>query len=163
MVVDLLKSGLFEREEQQGALFDVFHGWEMPRVFTDAAEEHEAVRTTAGLIDLTNLGALTISGGEAIQFLNGLVTNDVKTLETGRWMRAAFLTGHGKVRALCLILKLDGSFVVLNDAQTHKKIFDYVFPFSYAGDFQVTDTTDSHRVLTIQGPHAQLVMKEVAF
>jgi glycine cleavage system T protein (aminomethyltransferase) len=163
MAVDLLKSRLFEREEQQGALFDVLHGWEMPRVFSDATQEHEAVRNAAGLIDLTNLGALTISGGEAIQFLNGLVTNDVKTLDTGRWMRAAFLTGHGKVRALCLVLKLDGSFLIVNDAQTHKKVFDYVFPFSYAGDFQVADTSDSHRVLTIQGPSAQMVMKEVAF
>src|SRR5215211_2709790 len=78
-------------------------------------------------------------------------------------MRAAFLTGHGKVKAFCIVLALDDEYLILNDPQTHEKIFKYIFPFSYAGDFQVEDTSAAYRVLSLQGPNSSLVLKEVSF
>jgi glycine cleavage system T protein len=157
------KSPLQSRQEDRGAQFDVFHGWEMARAYADVLEEHLAVRATAGLIDLSYLGSMKISGGEAVQFLNGLVSNDVKTLAKGKGMRAAFLTGHGKVRALCRILNLGEAFLVINDPQTHPKMLGYVTPFSYAGDFKVEDVSEQYRVLSVQGPKAHLMMKEICF
>jgi folate-binding protein YgfZ len=121
------------------------------------------VRAAAGLIDLSHYGALKIGGKEAIQFLNGLVTNDVKTLGKGKGMAAAFLTGHGKVRALSRILGMGEEFLVINEPQTHEKVFKYVFPFSYAGDFKVEDVSDQHRILSVQGPASIGVMKEICF
>jgi folate-binding protein YgfZ len=91
------------------------------------------------------------------------VTNDVKNLGKGRGMRAAFLTGHGKVRALCRILGLGDSYLIVNDRQTHDKVFKYVFPFSYAGDFSVEDVTAQYGIVSVQGPKSLLVMKEVCF
>jgi folate-binding protein YgfZ len=115
------------------------------------------------LIDLSSHGAILVAGKESIQFLNGLVTNDVKALEAGRGMRAAFLTGHGKVRALCRILALGEQYLVITDPQTHKRIFDYVFPFSYAGDFKAEDASAVYRMISVQGPRSLSVMKEVCF
>ncbi len=131
--------------------------------YGDPIREQQAVRQNVGLIDLSFNGVLRISGREATQFLNGLVTNDVKALQPHKGMKAAFLTGHGKVKGLCRILRCEDSFLIINDPQTHEKIFKYIFPFSYAGDFQVEDVSAQFRTLSLQGPQALAVLKEVSF
>ncbi|MEK6320428.1 MAG: aminomethyltransferase family protein [Acidobacteriota bacterium] len=157
------RSPLYEDQKALGARFGLFDGWEMAQSYSGTAEEHLAVRTNAGLIDLCHYGALKIWGGEAVQFLNGLVTNDVKSLPAGKGMRAAFLTGHGKVRALCRVLNLGKEFLVINNPQTHDKVFKYVSPFSYAGDFKAEDVSEQYLTLSVQGPKSHLIMKEVCF
>jgi folate-binding protein YgfZ len=136
----------------------------MPASYGDPVHEHRHVRTSVGVIDLSYLGVLEISGGEGAQFLHGLVTNDIKGMKPGEGMRAAFLTGHGKVRALCRVLALaQGRYLVINDPNTHEKVLKYVQPFSYAGDFKVEDVTDRHRIVSVHGPGALPVLKEVSF
>lgn len=157
------RSPLYEEQVGLGAEFGVRDGWEMAESYSGPVGEHSAVRSNAGLIDLSFRGALRIWGSEAVQFLNGLVTNDVKTLTVGKGMRAAFLTGHGKVRALCHVFNLGEEFLVINDPQTHDKVFKYVSPFSYAGDFKVEDVSERYRTLSVQGPKSNLLMKEICF
>ena len=157
------RSDLYERARELGATFSIFNGWEMPEMYSDPLQEHTAVRSCAGLIDLSYLGSIKVYGGEATQFLNGLVTNNVKTLEAGKGMRAAILTGHGKVKALCTLFNLGDVYLVINDPQTHEKVFKYLFPFSYAGDFKVEDVSEEYRTVSVQGPRAHLVMKEICF
>jgi glycine cleavage system T protein len=159
----LKKSPLHDAQEEMKAQFIADQGWEMAQAYAGAEEEIKRVREAAGLIDLSHYGAIKIGGTEAVQFLNGLVTNDVKKLEAGSGMQAAFLTGHGKVRALCRILRVADEFLIITDPQTHEKVFKYVFPFSYAGDFKVDDVSDQYRLLSLQGPKSLLVMKEISF
>jgi glycine cleavage system T protein len=156
-------SVLRDSENELGATFTILNGWEMPEAYSDPVREHLAVRACGGLIDLCYFGAIKLSGGEVVQFLNGLVTNDVKALNEGKGMRAALLTGHGKVRALCRILNLGDAYLLINDPQTHEKVFKYIFPFSYAGDFKVEDVSEQYRTLSVQGPRSQLLMKEICF
>lgn len=157
------RSPLYEEQSALGAEFGLIDGWEMARSYSGLTEEHLAVRENAGIIDLSYSGVLKIWGGEAVQFLNGLVTNDVKALVAGKGMRAAFLTGHGKVRAFCRVLNIGDQFLVVNDPQTHDKVLKYVSPFSYAGDFKVEDVSESYRTLSVQGPKSNLIMKEICF
>lgn len=154
---------LYESERELGATFSIFNGWEMADLFSEPVQEHLAVRSHGGLIDLSYFGSIRVYGGEAVQFLNGLVTNNVKTLEVGKGMRAAILTGHGKVKALCRIFNLGDTYLVINDPQTHEKVFKYLFPFSYAGDFKVEDVSEEYRTVSVQGPSSHLVMKEICF
>ncbi|HSB12657.1 MAG TPA: aminomethyltransferase family protein [Blastocatellia bacterium] len=156
-------SSLQECQADLGATFASVAGWTMAQFYTDAIAEHLAVRTAVGLVDLSHHGSIRIWGGEAAQFLNGLVTNNVKTLQVGAGMPAGFLTGHGKVKALCRILNLGKEYLVINEPQTHDAVFKYVFPFSYAGDFKAEDASEEYRVLSVQGPKSPLVMKEVCF
>jgi folate-binding protein YgfZ len=135
----------------------------MADLYSEPVQEHLAVRSYGGLIDLSYLGSIKVCGGEVVQFLNGLVTNNVKTLEVGKGMRAALLTGHGKVKALCRILNLGDTYLVIDDPQTHEKVFKYLFPFSYAGDFKVEDVSEEYRTVSVQGPRSHLVMKEICF
>lgn len=154
---------LFEAQQTLGATFDVIAGWTMAASYGDPIAECRRVREAVGLIDLSHAGAVRVGGGEAEKFLNGLVTNDVRTLERGKGLRAAFLDGHGKVKALCRMLGLGGEYLILNDAKTHNKIFTNLFPLSYAGDFKVHDASDEFRILSVQGPRARNVMKEICF
>ena len=156
-------SVLEARQREMGAQFGLSNGWQIAESYGDVSAEHNAVRSSAGLIDLSFCGCLKIWGTESVQFLNGLVSNDVKTLAPGKGMRAAFLTPHGKVRALCRVLNLGQEFLVINDPQTHSKVFGYVSPFTHAGDFKVEDVSEKYRLLSVQGPQSHLVMKEVCF
>ena len=159
----LKESSLRDRHIELGAHLKEYFGFQMAQSFSETLAEHKAVRVNAGLIDLSFGGCLKIWGGEAVQFLNGLVSNDVKTLGVGKGMPAAFLTGHGKVRALCRVLNIGTEFLVTNDPQTHAKVYGYVAPFSNAGDFKVEDVSQKYRLLSVQGPKSQLVMKEICF
>jgi glycine cleavage system T protein len=151
-------------QSEMGARFASFFGWEMAESFSDLIEEHRAVRQSAGLIDLTYHGVLRLGGAEAAQFLHAVVTNDVKSLVRGKGMRAAFLTGKGKVMGFCRILGLgEGEYLIINDPQTHDRVFNYLFPMTYAGAFSVEDATKLYRVLSVQGPNSLLVMKETSF
>jgi glycine cleavage system T protein len=157
------RSPLYTAQKEMGAQFTSPHGWEMALAYKEPKLEARQVREAVGLIDLSHHGAVKIGGTEAVQFLNGLVSNDMKTLKKGEGMRAAFLTAHGKVEALCRILNLGGEYLVITDPQTHEKVFKYVFPFSYAGDFKVEDVSEQYRLLSVQGPRSLLVMKEACF
>lgn len=157
------RSPLHKAQTALGAEFGQAHGWEMAQSFSNPLEEHLAVRANAGIIDLSYCGALEIGGGEAVQFLNGMVTNDVKTLQAGKGMRAAFLTPHGKVRALCRVLNIGDQLLLINDPQTHEKVFKDVSRFSGAGDFRVEDVSEQYRILSVQGSKSNLIMKEICF
>lgn len=157
------RSILYESERAMGATFAVVSGWEMADVYSSPEQEHLAVRSHVGVIDLSGFGSIRVHGAEAVPFLNGLVTNNVKTLDVGKGMRAAMLTGHGKVKALCRVLNLGGAYLVITDPQTHEKVFKYLFPFSYAGDFKVEDVSEEYRAVSVQGPQSHLVIKEISF
>jgi aminomethyltransferase len=160
---EVKRSVLYESQSRIAASFAINHGWEMAESYSDPRQEHLSVRSVGGVADLFHFGSIRVGGGEVVQFLNGLVTNNVKTLEAGKGMRAALLSGHGKVRALCRVLNLGDEYLILNDPQTHEKVFKYLFPFSYAGDFQVEDVSEEYRTIAVQGPKAPLVMKEICF
>lgn len=157
------RSPLFDAQKEMGAQFVNLPGWEMAQAYTEPSKETRQVREAVGLIDLSYHGAIKVGGKEAVQFLQGLITNDMKTLEKGKGMRAAFLTVHGKVEALCRIFNLGDEYLIITDPQTHEKIFKTLFMFSYAGDFKVEDVSDQYRLLSVQGPKSLLVMKETCF
>src|SRR5919197_5309259 len=91
-------------QENHRALGAQFVGDEsLPRSYGDVRAEYEAIRRGVAMIDFSPEGKLEVSGKNAVQFLNGLVTNEVKGLEPGGGVEAAFLDVHGKVLALCRI------------------------------------------------------------
>jgi folate-binding protein YgfZ len=157
------KTPLISTHLEMGAEVGTYFGWQMPASYEPIGKEVWKVRNGVGVVDLSYHGIVRIGGTEGSQFLQGLVTNDVKGLLSGQGIPAAFLTGHGKVRAFCLILKIGDEYLIVNDPQTHEKIYQQVFPFTYAGDFLVADVSENYRVLSLQGPNSLLVLREVSF
>src|ERR1041384_7097628 len=96
----------------------------------------------AGLIDLSERGRVRVSGSEAVMFLNGLITNDMKTLGAHHWMPAAFPTVQGRlIAAVRVIRAADPRFLIDTDEASLEGVLKTISRFTTAGDFYVTDVT----------------------
>lgn len=129
---------------------------------TDFYRQYETVRKTgAGLWDYSARGLTEVSGTEAVRFLNGLITNDIKALEDGAWMLAAFPNAQGRLLAVVRVLRRGDKFWFDTGAVTREKVFQNLFRFTMAGDFQVHDLSDEYRVLSVQGVKAAETVEKV--
>ena len=138
-----------------GASFREQDGCAVPASYGDAAAEYEAVRGGgAGLFDLSARGRVEVSGGEAVTFLNGMLTNDVARLEEGAWMHAAFPNPQGRLVASTRVLKRGGAFLFDTEAATYPSVLRHLERFTLAGDFRVRDLTAETALLSVQGARA---------
>jgi folate-binding protein YgfZ len=155
------KSPLEETHKRLGAKMCEDGAWRVAASYGDTAAEYEVVREGgAGVIDLSMRGRVEVGGTEAVQFLNGLITNDVKTLEEGAWMHAAFPNVQGRLIASARVLRLAGDrFLFDTEAATHERILKTLGRFTLAGDFRVTDLTDELALVSLQGAQARSVVR----
>ena len=124
------------------------------------AAEYEAVRGGgAGLFDLSSRGRVEVSGGEAVKFLNGMLTNDVAGLEDGAWMHAAFPNPQGLLIASVRVLRRGDAFLFDTEAATYERVLKYLERYTLAGDFRVRDLTNETAMLTVQGAHASEIVR----
>jgi folate-binding protein YgfZ len=129
---------------------------------SEVQEQYAAVREGgAGLIDLSSRARLIVSGSEAMPFLNGLVTNDVKALEEGRWMHAAFPNVQGRLLGAVRMLHRAGGFLIDMEASAHEAVAKTLSRFTLAGDFRLTEMTDELAAFTVQGARAAEIVGEV--
>jgi folate-binding protein YgfZ len=159
------KLPLEELHRKLGATFAERDGWLLPSTYGDARAEYEAVRGAhgAGLIDLYARGRIYVGGAEAVQFLNGLITNDVKTLQAGAWMRAAFPNVQGRLLASVRVARPteEVSFLIDTEPATHQKVFQTLNRFTLAGDFRVKDVTEETAQFSLQGAQAGAIIESV--
>ncbi|MBV9927607.1 MAG: aminomethyltransferase family protein [Acidobacteria bacterium] len=124
-------------------------------VKSQSAAEYEAVRGGgAGLFDLSARGRVEVSGGEAVIFLNGMLTNDVAKLEEGAWMHAALPNPQGRLLASVRVLRREGAFLFDTEAETYPTVLKHLERFTLAGDFHVRDLTQETTLLSVQGARA---------
>ena len=94
-------------------------------------------------------GLIAVWGKEAVQFLNGLITNDVAKLEDGAQMLAAFPNAQGRLLAVVRVMRKGEKFLFETEEATHEKIFQNLFRFTFAGDFFIEDLSDQYRPFSI--------------
>jgi glycine cleavage system T protein len=160
--ITLRSSPLDEVHKRLGAVMLEAGEWRLPASYGDTAAEYALVRggVGAGLIDLSSRGRIEVGGAEAVQFLNGLITNDVKALETGAWMRAAFPNVQGRLIAEARILKPgDDRFVFDTEAATRERVLKTLERFTLAGDFRVKDLTAETALISVQGAGAAEIIR----
>src|ERR1700686_4274915 len=108
-----------------------------------ALHEYSAVRGGgAGVIDLSSRGRLLVTGSEAVMFLNGLITNDMKTLAVNSWMPAVFPNVQGRLLAAVRVIHRDDGFLIDTESTTLEIVAKLLERFTLAGDFRVTDLTN---------------------
>lgn len=88
-------------------------------------------------------GLIAVSGKEAVPFLDGMITNDVKTLEDGRQMLAAFPNAQGRLLAVVRVLRQGDRYLIETEESTREKVFNSLFRFTFAGDFFAEDLSGS--------------------
>ena len=124
--------------------------------------DYKAVRDGgAGLIDLSERGRIRVSGAEATMFLNGLVTNDMKSLAENRWMPAVFPTVQGRLIGAVRIARVKDGFLIDTERPSHDAVLKTISRFTMAGDFKVADITDETVILSLQGKRAAEVVSKV--
>ncbi|NBD38580.1 MAG: glycine cleavage system aminomethyltransferase GcvT [Verrucomicrobia bacterium] len=139
-----------------------FAGWEMPVQYTSIMEEHRAVRTTAGLFDVSHMGEARIHGAEARQFLDFLLPNDLGRLEVGRALYSPMCTADGGVVDDLLVYQVgDEEYLLcLNAANTTKDLL-HMEEHRRGFDCIVDDVSDDFGLLALQGPRAIALLSEL--
>ena len=124
--------------------------------------EYSAVRDGgAGLIDLSARGRIRVSGSEAAMFLNGLITNDIKTLAMNSWMPAAFANVQGRLLAAVRVLHREDGFLIDTDSVTRETVITLLDRFTMAGDFHLKDLTGETQMFSVEGKTAPEVISRV--
>lgn len=96
-------------------------------------------------------GLIAVWGKEAVPFLDGMITNDMKTLEDGQQMLAAFPNAQGRLLAVVRVLRQGERFLIETEAATREKVFQNLFRFTFAGDFFVEDLSTQFRYFELFG------------
>src|SRR5580765_3041149 len=89
------RTSLYESHVELGGRIVPFAGWEMPVQYTGVIDEHVAVRTRAGLFDVSHMGEVEVQGREALDYLQQVTSNDVSRLTPGRIQYSALTTPEG--------------------------------------------------------------------
>ena len=101
-------------------------------------------------------GLIEVSGKEAVQFLNGLITNDAAKLADGAQMSAAFPNVQGRLLAFTRVLRTGDKFLFETAEATREKVFQNLFRFTFAGDFFVEDLSENYEYFEVQSAECKV-------
>jgi folate-binding protein YgfZ len=119
-----------------------------------ATSEYELLTESAGLVDRSDRGMFVVRGGEAADFLQGQVSNDVEGLAPGQGCYATILNHKGKLRTDLRVLRGDDFFWIDTEAIGHAVIQHMLATYSLGRDVQWEDVGSNHAILSLIGPRA---------
>lgn len=157
-----LKTPLYERHVALGGKMVPFAGYLLPVQYTDVIAEHMAVRTHAGLFDVSHMGEVVISGPDALFNMNNLFTNDFTNMTDGRVRYSPMCNENGGVIDDLIVYRMaaDKYFVVINAANRHK---DVAWMKNHLqGDVVFNDFSDACAQIALQGPRSRKILAGVA-
>jgi aminomethyltransferase len=142
-----------------GARMVDFAGWEMPVQFTSVIDEHMAVRTAAGLFDVSHMGEIEIEGPGALAIVQAVTCNDATRIVPGQAQYSALLTEAGTFVDDILVYRraADRFLLVVNAGNTDKDV-SWVVRHA-AGDAHVVDASPRWAQIAIQGPRAEAILQ----
>jgi aminomethyltransferase len=161
---DLKRTPLYECHREAGARLVDFAGWEMPVQYQGVIEEHRAVRTAAGMFDVSHMGEVRVRGAGAEAFLQSLTPNDVSKLVPGRAHYSGLLTERGTYIDDLLIYRLDADdFLVVVNASNAPRDFAWISERAAGhADVTVVDESDRWALIALQGPRAVEILTPLA-
>jgi aminomethyltransferase len=154
------KTPLNAVEHELGGKMIDFGGWELPVQFTGILDEHQAVRTNAGLFDVSHMGEILVKGPESLTLLQKATCNDVSKLEDGRAQYNGLLYPTAGFVDDILIYRMSGDdyFVVVNAANTDKD-YEWLVECAKGLDVNVKNASAEYAQLALQGPNAEKILK----
>jgi aminomethyltransferase len=153
------RTPLYEVHRDAGAKMIDFGGWEMPVQYSSLIDEHLAVRTAAGLFDVSHMGEIEVRGRDAGRFVNYIATNDATRLQCGQAQYSGLLYEHGGFVDDILVHKvLDELYFLCVNAANQEKDFAHIHAVHrQAGnkfDCDVEFAGPRYAQLALQGPRA---------
>lgn len=158
---ELKKSPLDAIHREAGGRMVPFAGWEMPVMYQSILTEHKAVREGVGQFDISHMGQLYVKGDEAEVWLNGLLTNDVATLEDGQGHYTFLLNEEGGVIDDLILYRLEeGSYFLVVNAACLEADRAWLGQHAQEG-ISLIDESESLAAIAVQGPKSVEVFSRV--
>lgn len=154
----LKRTPLYEAHVRLGARLVEFGGWEMPIQYTGILDEHQAVRSAAGLFDISHMGEVFVSGPGAEDFLNRVLTNDLQKLKPGQGQYTLMCQEGGgviddlfayRVGAVDFLLIINASRAEVDVAWLRAQLLE----FPRRDEVQLTDACERLSAIAVQGPN----------
>jgi aminomethyltransferase len=160
--VALKRTALNSVHKAAGAKMVDFAGWEMPVEYSGITREHLAVRTAAGLFDVSHMGELEVRGSAALDLLQYVTSNDVSRLKDGQAQYSALMYPQGTVVDDCVVHRIrpDHYFICVNAANTDKD-FEWICRHNRS-NAQLVNVSEEYSQLALQGPRAAAILERVA-
>ena len=153
---------LRQKHAELGASFTDFGGWEMPVRYSSDLAEHEAVRTKAGLFDISHMGEIFIEGKDAAKFLDYALVGAASEIAVGRAKYSLICNEAGGILDDLIVYRLgDTSYLVVANASNKDVVFGAFQKRVTGFDAQVRDESDSWVLLAIQGPKSVAILGEI--
>ncbi|HWJ02539.1 MAG TPA: glycine cleavage system aminomethyltransferase GcvT [Verrucomicrobiae bacterium] len=159
----LKRTPLYDCHAKAGAKLIDFGGWEMPVQYAGIIDEHRAVRTKAGLFDVSHMGEIDVRGPQALDMVNMLVTNDVSKLADGQILYTPMCYEHGGIVDDLLVYRHNQEhFLLVVNASNTDKDFAWVEQLAAKYNVKVVNISAQTAQLALQGPLAESILQKIA-
>ncbi len=156
----LKRTPLYEQHRLLGARLVEFGGWEMPVQYSSILAEHHAVRTQAGLFDVSHMGEFIVQGRDVLAFLQHLVPNDVARLRQYQALYTQLCQPDGGVvDDLLIYRRADEQYMLVVNAGNIAKDLAWVQAQSQSFEVQISDQSSAIALLALQGPLASAILQ----
>ncbi len=156
----LKRTALHAAHQKLGARLIDFGGWEMPVQYTSIVEEHLAVRNAAGIFDISHMGEVTVSGAAAADFLNQVLTNDIRKLTPGLGQYTLMCNERGGTVDDLYAYQLSGGvyLLIINASRIEADVAwlqSQVSQFADRDNLRLTDASHNYAAVAVQGPRVK--------
>ncbi|HWD93363.1 MAG TPA: glycine cleavage system aminomethyltransferase GcvT [Verrucomicrobiae bacterium] len=156
----LKQTCLFSTHQKLGGKLIEFGGWEMPVQYTSITDEHLAVRNAAGIFDISHMGEVTVSGAAAVEFLNHVLTNDIRKISPGEGQYTLMCNERGGTIDDLYVYCLSRGvyFLVVNASRTLADVAwlqKQLAQFPKRDEMFMTDASHNYAAVAIQGPRVK--------
>jgi aminomethyltransferase len=154
MAQTLQRTPLHDRHVALGARMVPFAGWEMPVQYEGVIPEHRAVRSDAGVFDVSHMGELEVEGPRATDLLQATLSNDLDKIEPGQAQYTLLTNEQGGIVDDLIVYKLDPHrYLLIVNASNREADFLWLKEREIPGS-DVRDVSDEYALLAVQGPRA---------
>ena len=151
---------LYEAHIKLGAKIVPFAGWEMPVYYSGIVAEHKSVRGSSGIFDIGHMGAIKISGANALSFLQRILTNDISKLDAGSSHYSLLLNESGGVIDDVFVYRLIDHYMIVLNASNADKDIEWMKKNNDKGAV-IEDLKDNMTLLALQGPKSQEILQKI--
>jgi aminomethyltransferase len=144
---------------QAGARLIDFGGWNMPVQYSGVLEEHHTVRTAVGLFDVSHMGEVVVTGPQAVDYVQNLITNDINACAVNQAQYSAMCLPHGGiVDDLVIYRRGERDFLFCVNASNTDKDFAWMQQAAAGFDVSVENHSARYAQLALQGPKAEATL-----
>jgi aminomethyltransferase len=149
-----MRTPLYDWHVARGARMVDFGGWDMPIQYTTITDEHTAVRSAAGLFDVSHMGRLSFGGAGALDLIQHVFTNDASTMKDGQARYGLICNEQGGIRDDVLVYRWPYGWAMVVNASNREKIVAWIEGHRAGRDVTLTDQTLTTAMVAVQGPKA---------